>query len=92
MSGGGHKLPFAGSDLSQAIKRLCNEKWIVCPGIKPYSTYKSSIRYDLKRVVVSKWPPDTARDYECTVFYEKSFMQKTSLSIIFIGTVKSSVE
>ena len=28
---------------------------------------------------MSKWPPDTARDYECTVFYEKSFTQKTPL-------------
>ena len=39
------KLPLAGSDLLQAIERLCNEKWIVCPGIKPYSTYKESIGY-----------------------------------------------
>ena len=73
------KLPLAGSDLSQAIERLCNEKWIVSPGIKPYSTYKKSIGYDLKRVVMSEWPPDTARDYECTVFYEKSTTQKTPL-------------
>ena len=34
--------------------------------------------YDLKRVVMSEWPPDTARDYECTVFYEKT-TQKTPL-------------
>ena len=45
------KLPFAGSDLSQAIERLCDEKWIVCPGIKPYSTYKSSIGY----MTLRKW-------------------------------------
>ena len=50
-----------------------------CPGIKPYSAYKNGIGYDLKRVVMSKWPPDTARDYECTVFYEKSSTRKTQL-------------
>ena len=41
--------------------------------------YKSSIGYDLKRVVMSKWPPDTGRDCECPVFYEKSSTQKTPL-------------
>ena len=30
-------------------------------------------------MVTSSWPPNTARDYECTVFYEKSSTQKTAL-------------
>ena len=73
------KLHFAGSDLSQAIERLYDEKWIVRPGIKRYATYKSSIGYDLKKVVMSKWPPDTARDHGCTIIYARSSTQKTPL-------------
>ncbi len=54
-------------------------EWVVCRGVKGYSTYKSSIGYDMRRVAVSCWPPDTARDSECSIFYEKHSTQKTQM-------------
>ena len=66
-------------DFHKAIEKLASERWVVCPGVKGYSTYKNSIGYDLKRVATSSWPPDTARDCECPVLYEKSSTKKSTL-------------
>lgn len=63
----------------QAVQKLANEKWVVCPGVNGYSAYQSSIGYDLKRVTTCSWPPDTARDCECHILYEKSATRKSSI-------------
>ena len=67
------------SNFHEAVEKLANEKWAVCPGVKDYSTYKSSIGYDLKRVMTSCWPPDSARGCECPVLYEKRSTRKSAL-------------
>ena len=66
-------------DFHKAIEKLASEKWVVCPGMKGYSTYKNSIGYDLKRVATCSWPPDMARDCECPFLYEKCSTKKSSL-------------
>ena len=42
--------PIEGSDLPKVIEKLIDQKWVVCPGVKTYSSFKASIRYDMKRV------------------------------------------
>ena len=71
--------PVEGSDLPKVMEKLIDQKWVVCPGVKTYSSYKASIGYDMKRVTTCNWPPDTARDCECTVLFEKSPTQKSTL-------------
>ncbi len=48
---------------------------MACPGINNYLDYKNSIGFDVKRVVICKFPPDTARDTDCATIYKgkKSF-------------------
>ena len=70
--------PFTASSLP-ILGRVGDAEWVVCRGVKGYSTYKSSIGYDMRRVAVSCWPPDTARDSECSIFYEKHSTQKTQM-------------
>jgi len=42
------------------LARLGDAEWEVCPGVKNYSMYKSSIGYDLSWVSMCCWSPDTA--------------------------------
>ena len=71
--------PIVGSDLPKVMEKLADQKWVVCPGVKDYSSYKASIGYDMKRIVTCSWPPDTARDCECTVLFEKGPTHKSML-------------
>ena len=72
-------LPIVGNDLLKVMEKLADQKWVVCPGVKDYSYYKASIGYDMKRIVTCSWPPDTARDCECTVLFEKGLTHKSVL-------------
>ena len=40
--------PFPSSSIVASLDKLANRGLIVCPGIKGYSTYKTSIGYDFK--------------------------------------------
>lgn len=71
--------PIEWSDLPKVMEKLIDQKWVVCPGVKTYSSFKASIGYDMKRVTMCSWPPDTARDCECTVLFEKGPTQKSTL-------------
>ena len=68
--------PVEGSDLPKIMEKLIDQKWVVCPGVK---TFNAIIGYDMKRVMTCSWPPDTTRDCECTVLFEKSSTQKSTL-------------
>ena len=57
------------SCLQQAVNKVA--EWIVCQGIKEYSTYKTSIGYDLKSVVILNCPPDSSRDSECALLFKR---------------------
>ena len=70
--------PFGVSSLP-ILGKLGSAEWLVCPGVKGYSTYKSCIGYDLRRVTASCWPPDSARDCECCVFYARNHTRKTAM-------------
>ena len=62
--------PLSSSSILQALNKLADQTWIVCPGVNSYSVYKASIGYDLNRVVMVNFPPNSARDSECTVLYQ----------------------
>lgn len=70
--------PFVASSLP-ILGKLGDVEWVVCPGVKGYSTYKSCIGYDLSRVKPGCWPPDTARDSECGIFYRRKRTRKTAM-------------
>ena len=53
------------------LDKLGDVQWIICPGVKAYSSFKASIGYDIKRAASVNWPPDTAQDYECSIWYVK---------------------
>ena len=53
--------------------------WSVCRGVTDYSQYRSSIGYDIKRVKLACWPPDTARDIECAVWFRKESSSHSDL-------------
>ena len=40
--------PIKGSVLPKVIEKLIDQKWVVCPGVKTYSSFKASIGYDMK--------------------------------------------
>ena len=61
------------------LERMNARNWIVCPGIKNYSTYKATIGYDHKRVKPCGWPTDAARDVECCMWYKKGATKKSDL-------------
>ena len=37
------------------------------PGVKDYSFFRASIGFDIKRALRMSWPPDTARDCDCSI-------------------------
>ena len=71
--------PFSSSSVIVPLDRLANRTWTVCPGIKGYSAYKTSIGYDLKRAVTDNCPPNSARDCECTIVYDQLSTRKSLL-------------
>ena len=64
--------PVEGSDLPKVMEKFIDQKWVVCPGVKTYSSFKASIGYDMKRVMTCSWPPDTATDCEWSLVRERS--------------------
>ena len=61
------------SCLSQIAEKMNDKTWVICVGVQQYSTYKSSIGYDLAPVNTTDHPPNTARHKECLyAFYKKS--------------------
>ena len=62
--------PFPSSSIVASLDKLANRGLTVCLGIKGYSTYKTSIGYDLKRAVTNNCPPNSARDCECTIIFD----------------------
>ena len=71
--------PFPSSSIVASLDKLADRGLIVCPGIKGYSTYKTSIGYDLKRAVTNNCPPNSARDSECTIIYDQPSTRKSPL-------------
>lgn len=54
-------------ELQSVLGEMNDACWSVCRGVCNYSQYKSSIGYDIKRVKLACWPPDTARDNDCAI-------------------------
>lgn len=48
----------------------CN--YISCPGVSEYSSFKSSIGYDVKGMCFSSLLPEHVRHSDCLIFYRKS--------------------
>lgn len=72
-------IPLASSSIIQSLEKLANTALVACPGIEQYSTYKLSIGFDLKRVQVVRIPSDSARDQECTYFFDSSPNSRSSV-------------
>ena len=71
--------PFPSSSIIPSLDKLANHTLTVCPGIKGYTSYKTTIGYDLKRVVTNNCPPNSARDSECTIMYDQPSTKKSAL-------------
>lgn len=71
--------PFSSSSITAPLDKLANPSLSVCPGIKGYSIYKTSIGYDLKRAVTNNCPPNSVRDCECTIMYDQPSTRKSLL-------------
>jgi len=69
------------------LARLGDAEWEVCPGVKNYLAYKSSIGYDLSRVSMWCWPPDTARDTKCGILYAKHSTRKSPTCEVYLPEV-----
>ena len=65
--------------LTNLLERMNNRHWVVCPGIKDYSMYKTTIGYDLKRAKPCYWPANSVRDVECCMWYNKNPIKKLDL-------------
>ena len=73
-------IPVSCCSVIGSINKLADISWEVCPGIGSYSTYSGSIGYNLKRVVkVNCFLPDSVRDHECPVLYQRSPMKKSPI-------------
>ena len=60
------------SCLSQIAEKMNDKTWVICVGVQQYSTYKSSIGYDLAPVNTTDHPPNTACHKKCLyAFYKK---------------------
>ena len=70
--------PFTLSSIP-VLHQLDDAQWVICPGVKLYSSFQATIGYDIKRVVKTNWPPDTARDCQCNVWHRKSHSKKTCM-------------
>lgn len=67
------------SELEALLKEMNDSCWGVCRGIADYSQYQSSIGYDIKRVKSACWPPNTARDCECAIWFRKESSSHSDL-------------
>ena len=61
------------------LEKLEDAQWIICPGVKAYSSFTGSIGFDIKAAVEVSWPPDTAQHSECSICYTKSPTRKSQL-------------
>jgi hypothetical protein len=61
------QISLTNPELQAVLEEMNDSRWNVCRGVADYSQYRSSIGYDIKRVKLACWPPNTARDIECTV-------------------------
>ena len=61
------------------LKQMADPDWLVCPGVCNYSTYQTSIGYDVKGVVSVLLPLDTARHEDCRKFFQRQKGQKSRL-------------
>lgn len=77
--------PFPSSSVVASLDKLANRALSVCPGIKGYSMYKTSIGYDLKRAVTNNCPPNSSRD--CTIIYEQPSTWKSLLCAKYFSEV-----
>ncbi len=59
------------SAIVSSLNILASKSHIVCPGVKSYYVYKESIGYDLKRVMTTSCPPNSVRDNDCSILYQK---------------------
>lgn len=57
-------------ELQALLEEMNDFCWDVCRGVANYSQYQSSIGYDIKRVKLACWPPNTARDIECAIWFK----------------------
>ena len=73
------QMSLTNSELQAVLEEMNDSCWSVCRGIADYSQYQSSIGYDIKRVKLACWPPDTARDIECAVWFRKESSSRSDL-------------
>ena len=68
-----------GPNMCNILSHMNEPSWIVCPGVTEYNSFKNVIGYNVKGVSACSWPPDTARDTECQVWYHNSASQQSDL-------------
>ena len=71
------ELPITSNKITAALDILVTQNMGICPGISGYSVFKNSIGYDLKQVVACHFPPDSARNCNCTIIFDRNSMKKS---------------
>ena len=61
------------------LSKIDDNKNITCPGISNYSTYLSSIGYNIKRAHPVHFPNDSVQDVDCPILYQKKPKQQSNL-------------
>ena len=61
------------------LEKFDNVHLEIRPGVKDYSFFRASIGFDIERALRMSWPPDTARDCDCSIWYTKRLIQKSQL-------------
>ncbi len=68
------------SHIVPVLDKLADPFMVVCSGIQDYSLFKTSIGYDMSRLVFVSCPPDSVCDIDCAVLYvNKTTQRKLSI-------------
>ncbi len=76
---GSISVPISSSSIVDSLDKLASSTWIVCEGIRQYSSYKASIGFDLERVLPQSSLPDSVRDRNCMMLFQCSDKSKATL-------------
>ena len=67
------------SEMHDLLAEMNDDSMVVCQGITDYQQYRSSIGYDINRVKLCSWPPNTARDIECAFWHKKCTLTSSGM-------------
>ena len=66
-------------EIHDLLAEMNDNTLVVCQGITNYQQYRSSIGYDINRVKLCGWPPNTARDIECALWHRKGALTSSDM-------------